>query len=136
MRDHIFHKVFIPRNVYSEKYEGIKCFVLFKNCFSLKWIILLTKECIYYNKSLDDKGFYLKLDLLFIKTLKLNTVWIMRWFLKGIEAYPNSIRKEREQIKESAKSKKDIIKLLMLSFIIRQSAWPIYKASLSINHPF
>ena len=87
MRDHIFHKVFIPRNIYSEKYEGIKCFVLLKNCFSLKWIILLTKECIYHNKSLDDKEFYLKLDLLFIKTLKLNTVWTMRWFLKGIGVY-------------------------------------------------
>ena len=58
----------------EEEYEGIKCFVFVKSSFSVwKEMILLTKE--YFQKQIvDNIRFYLKLDLLLIKTLKLDTV--------------------------------------------------------------
>ena len=55
-------------------WERTICFVLIETYFSLNWTILLTKEYIDNKKSLVDKRFYLELDLLLIKTLKLNTV--------------------------------------------------------------
>ena len=55
-------------------WERTICFVLIETYFSLSWTILHTKEYIHSNKSLIGKKIYLKVDLLLIKILKLNTV--------------------------------------------------------------